>query len=49
LLKLIKEIKLLGTTSIIQDYCKKLSNPKPRMIQQVIAAKEEATKYRMSV
>jgi hypothetical protein len=39
-LSLIKKIKLLGTTSITQDYCKRLSNSMPRRIQQVMAAKK---------
>jgi hypothetical protein len=37
---LIKEIKLLGTTSITQDYCKRLSNSMPGRIQQMMAAKK---------
>jgi hypothetical protein len=41
--KLIKEIKLLGTTSITKDYCKRLSNSMPRRIQQLMAAKGETT------
>jgi hypothetical protein len=35
----------MWTTGITQDYCKRLSNSMPRRIQQVKAAKREATKY----
>jgi hypothetical protein len=40
-----KEIKIMWTTGITPDYCKRLRNSMPRRIQQVVAAKREATKY----
>jgi hypothetical protein len=46
--KLIQEIKLLWTTSITQDFCKKLSNPKPKSIQQMMAAKGDDTNNQKS-
>jgi transposase len=43
--KLIKELKTLWISSISREYFKKLSDSMPSRIQQVIAAKGEATKY----
>jgi transposase len=43
--KLIKELKILWTSSISREYFKKLSDSMPSRIQQVIAPKGEATKY----
>jgi transposase len=43
--KLIHELKILWTTGIPQDYCRKLSDSMPSRIQQVLDAKGEATKY----
>jgi transposase len=43
--KLITEIKLLWTTGITQEYCRKLSDSMPRRLQKVIEAKGESTGY----